>query len=307
MSMGCESCLVVTNSSRTCFLECPYKYFLNYVRRLSPRDEPEYFTWGKIWHVGKSQQELNRPIEDEIAKARAELEKRAPSVGVLVRFEEMCNQLPAVADAHLLKWAEDEKNFDDMNIEGVFSLPLPCGALFQGKYDKIVRDIRTNEVITWERKTAQNTGDEYYAAIQLDSQPKGYLLGVQRCVGLHTTKVMYDVVKKPQLREKKSQTREQFLEEVKNAYLLDRDRYFERRLISFQQEEIDEYLYDVDGVAQAIQWHLENAVWPKHHPRNRFGKCEYLSICLSNGHISDKFYVRDQDETHPELKIRVGE
>ena len=133
----------------------------------------------------------------------------------------------------------------------------------------------------------------------LDSQPKGYLLAAQRALGLDVHKVLYDVYGKPQIRLRKAETREAFTDRLANTYLHDYEKYFQRRIIPFTPEEIAGYEQDIDGVARSIEWHMENAIWPKHHPKNRFGGCAFHAICTRNDESG--YFVRSEKALNPEL------
>ncbi len=293
---------VITNSMRTCFLDCPYKFFCEYVRRLSPKREASYFRWGSLVHAGASCHDNDEPVEVAIMEARRDAIKRCLPVAELNELDEMCTILPSVMDAHLLRWHKDDENYEPLGGEshgGKFSLQLPSGYLFKGKIDNIVRDKRTGKILTVERKTAAQADDEYFEDVLLDSQPIGYLLAVQRCFGFDAKDVLYDLYGKPGIREKKWQTREMYIQELGEKYLLDRDKLMLRRRMPFEQEDIDAYFWDIDQVAQTIQWHLQEGIWPKHHPRNRIGGCAYKPICLHGD--ERKFYMRSEKAFNPEL------
>ena len=293
---------IVTNSMRGTFLDCPYKFFCEYVRRLTPKREATYFRWGSLVHAGAECLDNNEPVEKAIREIRRDAIERSLPVKELNEIDVMCQLLPNVMDAHFLRWHEDDENYEMLGGEsrgGKFSLDLPCGWCFQGKIDKIVRDVRTGKILTVERKTAAQVNDEYFEDVLLYSQPKGYLLATQRCFGHDAQSVLYDLYGKPGIKHKKWQTQEMYTAELQEKYLLDRVQLFQRRRMPFEQKEIDAYFWDIDQVAQAIQWHLQEGIWPRHHPRNRIGGCAYKPICL-NGDES-KFRVRSMDEVNPEL------
>jgi hypothetical protein len=293
---------IITNSMRTTFLDCPYKCFCEYVRRLTPKREASYFRWGSLVHAGAHCRDLDQPVQNAIIEAREDAMKRCLPVDELQEVDEMCDLLPAAMDAHLLRWHKDDENYEMLGGEesgGKFSLELPCGWLFQGKIDKIIRDVRTGKQLTLERKTAKNPNDDYFEDILLDSQPKGYLLAAQRCFGFETRDVLYDLYGKPGIKHKQWQTRDMYIEELKGKYLLDREKLFLRRRMPFDQEAIDAYYWEIDQVAQMMQWCLEEAIWPKHHARNRIGGCAYKPICLRGD--ESKFYVRPLKAFNPEL------
>jgi len=293
---------IITNSMRTCFLDCPYKFFCEYVRRLTPKREASYFRWSSLVHAGAACHDNDEPIENAIAEARRDAEERCLPVAELKEVEEMCILLPSVMDAHLLRWHKDDENYEPLGGEslgGKFSLPLPCGYNFEGKIDKIIRDRRSGKILTVERKTAAQADDEYFEDVLLDSQPVGYLLATQRYFGFDAKDVLYDLYGKPGIREKKWQTREMYIKELGEKYLIDREKLLLRRRMPFEQKDIDAYFWDIDQVAQTIQWHLQEGIWPKHHPRNRIGGCAYKPICLRGD--ERKFYMRSEKEFNPEL------
>lgn len=293
---------VITNSMRCTFLDCNYKFFCEYVLRMTPKKEASYFRWGSLVHDGAACLDNEESIEKAITEARQKAEERCLPVAELKEVDEMCNLLPVVLDAHLLRWHKDDEHYEMLGGEskgGKFSLPLPCGYNFEGKIDKMVRDIRSGKKLTVERKTAAQVDDAYFEDVLLDSQPVGYLLAAQRVFGLDARDTLYDMYGKPGIREKKWQTPEMFQKELAEKYLLDREKLFVRRRMPFDQEVIDAYYWDIDQVAQTIQWHLEEGIWPKHHPRNRIGGCAYKPFCLRGD--DSKFYIRSENEFNPEL------
>ena len=293
--------LVITNSMRNVCGECWYRFFLEYVRRVSPRSEASYFKWGRIIHSCAESRDNGEDIEEALYRIRKETEEKQLPAREVEEIEEMCTLAPTVLDAHLLRWHEEDQHYELLGAEKstLFELPLPSGFVFKGKIDRIVRDTRTGNYLVWERKTAAMTGEDFWTGKLLDPQGKGYCLAAQRCLGFDTRKVLYDVFKKPGIRQKQTQTREAFIEELKQTYLLNRDKLFERREFTFTQEELDAYYWDLDQVAQMIKWHLEEGIWPRQHSGNRKGGCDYLPICLDRN--ENNFLIRKHSCLNPEL------
>ena len=104
---------------------------------------------------------------------------------------------------------------------------------------------------------------------------------------------------KPGIRHKQWQTRDMYIEELKKKYLLDRQKLLIRRRMPFEQKEIDAYYWEIDQVAQMIEWCMTEGIWPKHHPRNRIGGCAYKPLCLRGD--ESKYRVRTLEEFNPEL------
>jgi len=260
--------LTITNSSKSTFWDCPYKYFLSYIMLLTPDAEPEYFTWGKIVHRYAEGEDKGLEYIDVENTLRTEFELGGAGsdwLGVDPQTLEWMLQLaPSVMGAHLLRFPNDDTLFEDQGVERKFSFKLPCGATMEGKVDKVVRHVNTGIIFNWERKTAAKTGDSYWHALQYAGQPKGYLLATQRVFGFDARRTIYDIFKKPQVRQRQGETRTQFITNLGKLYLLERQKYFERDEISFEQWELDAYLEELDMDARAINWCMANGIWPKH-------------------------------------------
>jgi len=292
----------ITNSMRCTFLDCPFKFFCEYVCRYTPKREATYFKWGSLVHAGAECLDYDEPVTKAINDIRQAAIAKCLPPKELAEIDAMCELLPTVLDAHMLKHAHDDQHYEMLGGEergGKFKLELPSGWFFKGKLDKMVRDTRSGKELILERKTAKVVNDEYFEDVLLDSQPKGYLLAAQRCFGVNAQGVIYDVYGKPGIREKKHQTPEMFQEELKQNYLLNHQTLFQRRRMPFDQKDIDAYFWEIDQVAQTIQWHLEEGIFPKHHPKNRIGGCAYKPICLRGD--TSKFYIRDKRYLNPEL------
>lgn len=298
--------LVITNSKRCTFLDCQYRYFLEYERRLSPVSEAAYFVWGALIHECLEAVDNGISTENFIEGERTRIEESTEILTEkqITQMDLFLNLLQYVMDAYLLKYYEkDLARYETLGAERIFELELPSGAIFKGKIDRVVRDTVTGETYIWEIKTAAMTGDTYWQAIQIGSQPIGYLLAAQRCYGFQVTKVIYDVLKKPQIRQKVHEPDADFYIRVGEAYLLGRDKYFERRPITKTQQQIDTYYYEIDQVARDIMWHTKEGSFAMHHPTNKKGGCCYYPICVNGEHseAEDMFYMRNVDKTEPEL------
>ncbi len=290
---------VITNSMRTSFLDCPFKFYQEYVLRRSPIKEPRYFRWGSLVHTCAECKDLDQPIIDGIEKFRQQIETRPHTPQILEETEDMCVLVPSVMDAHFLRWHEEDKFYEHLGVESKFTMKLPCGWDFKGRIDKALRDTRTGEILLLERKTAASITEDYWANIMLDSQPKGYILAAQEALGLDVHKTMYDIYGKPQIRLRKNEMPAEFNQRLADTYLHDYMKHFQRRTIPFTPEEITDYKWDIDMVARDIEHHLEEALWPRHHPQNRFGACAFLPICTRGDESG--YYVRSHKKLNPEL------
>jgi hypothetical protein len=307
----------ITNSSRCTFLSCPYKYYCEYIQLLSPKHEPEYFQWGSLVHRYAEEYGRGLSMEQILPLVYEEIEKRAHFLSPLAteRLEAMITTLPSVFRAHDTIWGEYDKAFEVMESERHFSWQLPDSNewWFEGKIDGYRRHIPSGEIYQWERKTAGKTGDTYWQRIPLDSQPKGYILASQRSIGLDVDKVIYDLFKKPALQQGKYETIEEYYRKLALNYESKPQELMERgpyngvvSVFHFTPEDIDSYYWDLVQVTQMLDWHIQNGIWPKHHPGNLVGGCVYFPLCIATSESEleqrkNTLYYR-REEFHPELK-----
>jgi hypothetical protein len=267
--------------------------------------EPEYFQWGSICHHYSEHRAVGRKEEDIIEEMYQDFEKITPppTAEVLERFERFVALVPKVYDARLLKWYYEDQHYETVVTEQQFEMPLKDGWKLVGKIDGILRDTRTGELVLKELKTAARTGPTYWNRLALDGQIRTYLLAVQRVFGYPVTKVLYEVWKKPDAQQKvrEGETADEWATRIGNIYLVKYKEQYERELLVVTQESIDEEFDAWIDFIPELEFHLDNAIYPKHHPGNRIGGCPFFRVCVhgEDSFAKNEFYTRDKQ--HPEL------
>jgi len=305
----------ITNSSRTTFLDCPFKFFLEYMLRLSPKTEPDYFIWGDLVH--QYAEGIDNGIDEQLIQATIAEGCEAKAIAKnwpanqIEKVDLMCKILPSVFAGWQLRWHEDNKQFEQLGVENKFSYLLPNGTSFEGKIDKVVRVVtdgnrmQAGDEYVWERKTARLVDDHYLAAIELDSQPKGYCLAAKKVYGFNVKGVIYDIFLKPQIRQKQTETLEQFYERLGGTYIVEHKKYFVRYVFKFSDQKIDEYEADLIQTVQYMEYCISEGIYSKYHPKHRMGGCTYFPICISDdgiqGSAMKRYVSRSPEEMHPEL------
>lgn len=297
----------ISTSSRNCFRECPFRYFLEYVLKLSPESEPSYYTWGNVIH---SVSELLDEKEDATPESVVEelydrVEANPPQDVDPEVLDGMLRGAVLAAYGHLKAFSKDILRYESIIGETEFELPLPCGVKFVGKIDKIVRDLETNKLALWEIKTAAQTGNSYYRRLPLDAQLRGYMLAARRALGIPVDYIIYDVWKKPQLKKEAAESWADYYERRGMAMFLKSKHYFERSYPYIPDESVNAYFHEIDQIAQEIQWCESQGIWPAHHSGNRRGECQFLRFCIEGGIWQDitstptGYHIRKAN--HPEL------
>lgn len=299
----------ITNSLINTARDCWHKYYLEYVRRLTPKVIAPYFVWGSMCHLCDEGSRKRVPVDVEttIAQLRSESILPGTPVEVLEQFERFSLLLPLVLDGFFLAHHVEDEFYENITVEQKFEIPIPGvnGYVLRGKIDGIIRDIRTGEILVRELKTAAQTGATYWNRLPLDLQIRIYVFAAQEGYGFHTNRVMYDVWKKPQAQEKlyEGESAEEWAQRVGIIYLRDCKKQFERKIIEVSQKRVDNLPYDLRVFIQELEFHESHARYPQHHPGSRKGGCDYFKVC-THGEEADwvlrEFYTRKNK--HPELE-----
>jgi hypothetical protein len=114
-----------------------------------------------------------------------------------------------------------------------------------------------------------------------------------RVVG--ATRVLYDVVKKPQIRVKaaKGETIEEYQGRVDSLIKENPHEFYQHRLLEVEWTHSDEQeLYQLSEEIHRCQ---KNGVWPKNSGAcdSYFGVCPYLPVCSGTMSLEDNTFFRD--------------
>jgi hypothetical protein len=298
---------IVTSSSQHSFDDCRKQYCWEYIRRLTSIEEADYFQWGRLVHSIAELIDLGYKTKEAVIKFREKLLRQWEShkvdvpPTVMKAYDNFFITVVYCMKGYELAYGHLQDKYESQKMETKFKVPIDGGFL-EGKIDKIVREVKSDEYYVWERKTASQTGESWWDASLLDSQGKNYTIGGQS-LGFPIVGVIYDVYKKPNLKKGQYESDEAFAHRVGEAYISGYDKYFERKLIRFSKEDIDLQKVELTQLIKEIEFCKKTGVWRKHHPRNRIGKCKFYQLCtLGESDITlAKFYTRSEDELFKEL------
>ena len=186
-----------------------------------------------------------------------------------------------------------------MAAECDFNLPIPRSRTFVhvGKIDGMatLRDGRTALV---EHKT---TGEdisptaEYWTRLRFNGQLFLYVLAA-RAAGWDVDTVVYDVIRKPAIRQKQNETAEQFGERLAQDTAERPDFYFARREVAVLDSSLAEFEIQRDAIckmllhckAAARHAALPEQGWARNCNGMTCRGCEFAGFCLQCVHVDEK-------------------
>ena len=147
---------------------------------------------------------------------------------------------------------------------------------FAGKIDMIA-ETDGNKWL-FEHKTTSNLENSYFNKLAIDPQVTGYLyLATQKYPDI--CGVVYNVIRKPSIRQKQNETIEEFYQRMRQDYLERPEFYFQRREVVRNDKELSEFPEYVRNIAEEIRWN--RGFFPRNTSQcNLYGSCTFRSLCI---------------------------
>jgi len=294
--------LYLTNSSSSTFMDCPFKYWLEYECRYSPKKDPIYFVWGDMVHRIAEGRETGVADEQVIHEIRTKLETLHPSASELLQYEGLLHLLPFVADIYEHYYQEELGQWEILETEKFFELDIGNNVFVRGKIDAVKRFLPDGRIKLVERKTPGRTGPTYFERLQWDTQLLTYVTACNYGLGYHVEDVLYDVWQKPQAQQQTKMTEPgHWAVTVATHYRHKAQSLFQRWPLHFDVgPTAEKMLRHYHSIAHLIRECRETGTWIKHHPGNRNGRCSFETICL-NPTATDT--VKQRTVLNPELGV----
>ena len=289
---------LLTASRMQCLLSCPRKHFHRYEQGLQRTDaDGDALRFGSAWH---------RAMEARATGADIETAFKAGLSDKTNLDELQVATLSGMLAGYYAYYQVDV--IAKMNPEVEFRMPLTGSRTFDvaGKIDglAILTDDRLALV---EHKTTSDSvapDSDYWLRLRGNLQIMQYVLAA-RALGWDVATIIYDVAKKPAIRQKQNETPEQFGDRLTADTKERPEFYFARREIPILEDDLQEFEAQRLVVAREIlscRSESRRAAKPEHGwPRNvgewtcRF--CDFSGFCLQNGAI---------DAAHPPAGFRIG-
>ncbi len=274
---------------------CWRQFFWSRVMNLEPRGVNFNFWFGGVLHsgfeallLGKSSAQVQEAMAKEsrrrtaryslTADNQAEMTMQFAIIQALVRGASRQKHNLFDFSKMKLKWAERQLTWQLNGTPCTFCARLDGFGTY-GK-DKCLYEI----------KTARTIDDNYFAALEFDTQICSYMVAHRKDRDNGTKQCCYCVFRKPQKRMKKEQSPEEFTEEIAQD-LLDRpDFYYVSKMIRMGSLTIKEAESDIESTAAMIADRynvltkkgtlLEAQSWPRQTRQClSYGVCPYLILC----------------------------
>lgn len=167
----------------------------------------------------------------------------------------------------------------------------------QGKIDALVQIEGQYWLV--EYKTASQINEDYFNRIELDEQVSTYMYAAQKAFNIQIAGIIYRVLKKPSIRQKKTESLEQFCQRLAQDYIDRPEFYFFEGKFYRSQDDLIQYEKELWAFTKQLLYEHLHGIHCKNASRcTDFGRCEYMPICLQE---RDWELMYEQREIHEEL------
>lgn len=263
-------------------LSCPRRHYWRYEVGLKRETDADALRFGSAWHRAMEARWQNLSIEDCFAAG----------VGETTDLDELqVSTLAGMLGGYFDLYREDIVK--TIHPEVPFRLPLANSRTFDsvGKIDGL-GVLHDGRLALIEHKTSGEDiapDSEYWLRLRNNPQCYEYVLAA-RALGWDVAVVIYDVARKPSIRQKQNETPEQFGDRLAADTRERPEFYFARREVPILEDDLEEYKIQRLELSRLIlnfRAACRHARRPEHGwPRNIDGfacrRCDYSGFCLQN-------------------------
>lgn len=293
----------VTQSELSTFSRCEERHNLRYNKCLVPMEEHPALRMGSAVHRGLEHRSVSAALEE----LRGEDPMWTLFEGREARIREAT--VSAIVGGALERWSE----WPEIN-EMSFSVPLRNPATgypsrrceYHGVLDGVWKGTHPDfpgEVVLGEWKTAAQVTSEYMQRLEIDFQVSAYCWASSQLFGVPVRKVVYRVIKKPTIRQKKTEDLADYIERLRSDYLERPDHYYFDTVVTRTKEQLDDWARQAWATHRRVLEIRNGAVAIRSTQSclNR-GRCPYFDLCV--GAVGENAY-RKLDVKHPELGAKA--
>jgi len=313
--------MILTNSERGCFRQCPRKWKYQYEDQRIPVQSKEYFVFGSAMGLGLDAIWEGREYGEDFKAYLTEHAREDRQAILYYKGMAMLKGYVANYPTLFMEW-------EVLKTEHTVSMDLGNDLTFTGQIDKVARNKKTGRLAVIDHKTSSEDIDDlssqYWESVNyIDPQTAGYRAALEEEFG-EEVDIFYDVIKKegskgPKMksvvRKRKDETQEDF--EMRKAdnleswdeygariadLYLENDQWYQFQQVVKTKDDMNDWRREFIADAGAIQHCIDSGVYPKvtFACGRRDQRCEYVTVCAKiNSLDSDDF--KDKGARHPEL------
>jgi hypothetical protein len=281
---------LLTATRQTTLLQCPRKHYYRYEIGLKHETEHVAFKFGSGWHRAREVMVRGDSYDECLSAALGEAND----------WEEITVATLSGLLAGYMQRYQNDSLISEMYREIEFSHSLEGSRTFTvaGKLDGLAV-LRDGRLALIEDKTTSDSiapESDYWLRLRWNMQLFQYILAARR-EGWDVATVIYDVVRKPSIRQRQNETLEDFGKRLFEDTKERPDFYFARREVPILDGDIEEFYEQRLTLSRLIlhcrasqkKFDKPERAWARNVSQMTCVNCEFQSFCLSNIGIDPAF------------------
>lgn len=264
-------------------LGCPRRHYWRYEIGLKAVTEAQALRFGTAWHAAMEARWQGLAFEAALAAAVKD-----------VKFEEVQMATLSGLLAGYYRRHEQEP-VKELHAEVEFRHPIEGSRTFDsaGKIDGL-GVLHDGRLVLMEHKTTSESmeaGSDYWLRLRLNQQVMQYVVAA-RALGWDVQVILYDVTKKPAIRQKQGETTAQFGDRLALDTQDRPDFYYARREVPVLDQDLEEFKiqrFELSKLILALRQAerrtgLREQAWPRNVNAMSCQGCEFSGFCLQGVH-----------------------
>jgi hypothetical protein len=273
------------------FQDCKRYFYWRWIFNIEPKRMSLPFWFGSMVHAGYLTYCVtgSRAKAIKAMKAEDKIYKKRYTKPVNTAEMEILSVIAyAMVRTFIKLYGRQHKGFKLLRDEIKFCVPLDeCPVDFIGAVDGYGSRNKVRSML--ECKTAARLNDDYFRKLRFDLQVNGYKHGITHTLGVGPRECRYMVFRKPQIRQRKTETVDQFITRLKQDLLERCDWYFVPYTYKFGKTSVRNVMTDINWETSNLfdifeyktkEQILDPDTWPRCASQClNWGTCVYFNLC----------------------------
>lgn len=288
---------IITYTAMQTAKDCPEKYRLRYELGYKLRFEKESRSLGSAFHLGREKSDIQAAVDylSDLMPSTQEQMDSLEVAKVTVR---------AMLEGYFELYGDE--SYSNALYEVEFKVPIinpETGAksksfMLSGKMDAVIPD--NGGWWLGEDKTCAQITRPQIDKLALDTQVTTYVYGGERVLGKPNKGVKYRYTRKPSIKQKQTETLDQYCERLIADYKERPDFYFAEEQLYRSRDDLAIFEQELWDFCQGLLNTRRRGLWYKNTSHCLdYGSCEFLPLCCGKPDAMDLYVV---GEKHPELE-----
>ncbi len=294
--------LTLSYSALKTFKTCPMKYYWRYLKNIEPVEKAEALLLGSEVHNYLESFYRNEPYSSISGNS---LSSRSSAI------------LEGIIDNYQFIYSDDFNRFEIVKVEKVVYGPIinPKSRRssrifsFNGRIDMLIRlkydmeSINAGSLVVVESKTSSVANHNIWNQLIIEDQAILYAKYIENETGEKVKGILFNVIQKPSIKQKKSETENEFFERLRIT-MANNDLY-KRKLIKIDKKRYDDALNNLWQLQRQIRSARKDDIFIKNRNScfNYFRKCDFYDLCSAEDpeiviQGSGLFKKRSWDQKH---------